>query len=49
MACGSCGSKNRTYRYRYVSPTGKVTVYDKEVEAKAAKIRHGGSYSKVVG
>lgn len=47
MGC-NCGSSKKNFVYRYVSPTGKVTNYTSEVQAKAAVIKNkGGRYSKV--
>lgn len=47
MACGSCGQKNKNFKYRHTSSTGKTTWYDSEVQAKAAVIKYGGKYTKV--
>lgn len=44
---GCCGRKNVTYKYRYISPTGKVTMLDSETQAKAEVTSKGGSYTKV--
>lgn len=47
MGC-NCGKNKKTYSYRYISPEGKVTTYDSEVQAKAAKIKNkGGHYTAV--
>lgn len=47
MGC-NCGNKNSSFNYRYTSPTGNVTVYTSEVQAKAAVIKNkGGTYLKV--
>lgn len=42
MPC-NCGQKRGAATYVYVSATGQQTTYNTEVEAKAAKIRAGGS------
>lgn len=47
MGC-NCGSSKKAFIYRYVSPTGKTTSYESEVQAKAAVIKNkGGRYTKV--
>lgn len=42
MPC-NCGKKRGTATYTYTSATGQTTTYNTEVEAKAAKIRAGGT------
>lgn len=46
MACGSCASASKNYTFAHTSKDGKVSVYQSEVEAKAAVARRGGSYKK---
>lgn len=46
MACGSCASRNQKFTYKHTAADGKVSVYQSEVEAKAAVHRRGGSYTK---
>lgn len=42
----NCGKKKGSTSYTYTSPSGQVTTYNTEVEAKAAKIRNGGGEVK---
>lgn len=42
MPC-NCGKKRGAVTYQYVAANGTTTTYNTEVEAKAAKIRAGGS------
>lgn len=44
MACGSCGNKNKAPVFNYIAPNGKVSQFHSEVQARAAVIKHGGSY-----
>lgn len=47
MGC-NCNKGNKSYKYRYISPTGKVSTYESEVQARAAQIKNkGGRYAKV--
>lgn len=41
MGC-NCGGKNAKQRFLYIAPNGQQTVYNTEIEARAAKIRNGG-------
>lgn len=46
MPCGSCAQRQGKFTYAHTDKSGKVTVYQSEVEAKAAVHRRGGSYKK---
>lgn len=49
MAC-NCGSKSPSMKYLYTSPTGQATMYNTQVEARAAQIRNqGGTIQEVRG
>ena len=45
MSC--CGQARSTGKveYHYTAPGGQKTVYAKEIEARAAVIKNGGSYT----
>lgn len=45
MACGGCAKRAGRTNYVHTAPSGKKTTYGTEAEAKAAKIRHGGTYA----
>lgn len=46
MACGHCGSKGVAQsKFLYVAPSGEQTTYKTELEARAAQIRKGGTYT----
>lgn len=42
MGCNCGKSASNNLEFVYTAPTGAVTVYKTEIEAKAAKIRNGG-------
>lgn len=45
MAC-NCKKNQNNATYTYTDPSGKVTSYRSETEAKYAVARKGGSYTK---
>lgn len=46
MACGSCASRTGRPVFVHTDASGKKTSYASEVEARAAVVRKGGTYSK---
>ena len=39
--------KRQQYKFQYTAPSGETKVYNTEVEARAAVIRGGGTYTAV--
>lgn len=46
MGC-NCGKKEPAKKYVHQAPNGATKTYYTEVEARAAKIKHGGTYRVV--
>lgn len=47
MPCGACGSsKPKKETFVHTAKDGVVTTYATEAQAKAAKARRGGTYTK---
>jgi len=42
MGCNCGGNRRTNIKFVYIAPNGMKTVYNTEIEAKAAKIRNGG-------
>jgi hypothetical protein len=45
MGCNCGGTKTANLTYVYTNAQGRTTVYRTEIEAKAAVLRNGGSYT----
>lgn len=47
MACGCGGNKGQVVQYKHVAPGGKETITRSQVEARAKRIREGGTVEKI--
>ena len=49
MACGGCLAKkaNANKKFVWTGPSGESQTYNTEIEAKAKKMRSGGTYRAV--